>query len=60
MLRSKTALLFCHILIIEKQEELIELLYREDTASEEMKALKHEAEEKQAMLQKRRGLLPKL
>ena len=46
--------------IIEKQEALIDLLYQEDTASEEMKALKHEVEEKQAMLQKRRDLLPKL
>ncbi len=46
--------------IIEKQEALIELLYREDTASDEMKALKHEVEEKQAILQKRRDLLPKL
>ena len=46
--------------IIEKQEALIDLLYQEDTASDEMKALKHEVEEKQAMLQKRRDLLPKL
>ena len=46
--------------IIEKQEALIELLYREDTASDEMKALKHEVEEKQAILRKRRDLLPKL
>ena len=46
--------------IIEKQEALIDLLYREDTASDEMKALKHEVEEKQAVLQKRRDLLPKL
>ena len=36
------------------------LLYQEDTASDEMKALKHEVEEKQAVLQKRRDLLPKL
>ena len=41
-------------------ESLINLLYQEDTASEEMKALKHEVEEKQAVLQKRRDLLPKL
>ncbi len=34
--------------------------YQEDTASDEMKALKHEVEEKQAVLQKRRDLLPKL
>ena len=46
--------------IIEKQEALIALLYREDTASNEMKALKREVEEKQAVLQKRRDLLPKL
>ena len=45
--------------IIEKQEALIDLLYREDTASDEMKALKREVEEKQAVLQKRRDLLPK-
>ena len=45
--------------IIEKQEALIDLLYREDTASDEMKALKHEVEEKQAVLQKRRDLLVK-
>ena len=46
--------------IIEKQEALIDLLYQEDTASDEMKALKHEVEEKQAVLQKRRDLRPKL
>ena len=46
--------------LIEKQETLIDLLYREDTASDEMKALKREVEEKQAVLQKRRDLLPKL
>ena len=46
--------------IIEKQGTLIDLLYREDTASDEMKALKREVEEKQAVLQKRRDLLPKL
>ena len=46
--------------IIEKQEALIDLLYREDTANDEMKALKREVEEKQAVLQKRRDLLPKL
>jgi len=46
--------------IIEKQEALIDLLYQEDTASDEMKALKHEVEEKQAVLQKRRDLLPRL
>ncbi|MBR4579337.1 MAG: hypothetical protein IKO22_06990 [Oscillospiraceae bacterium] len=46
--------------IIEKQEALIDLLYREDTASDEMKALKREVDEKKAVLQKRRDLLPKL
>ena len=46
--------------IIEKQEALIGLLYQEDTASDEMKALKREVEEKQAVLQKRRDLLPRL
>ena len=43
--------------IIEKQGALIDLLYREDTASDEMKALKREVEEKQAVLQKRLRLL---
>ena len=46
--------------IIEKQQALIDLLYQEDTASDEMKTLKREVEEKQALLQKRRDLLPKL
>jgi uncharacterized membrane protein len=46
--------------IIEKQEALIDLLYQEDTASDEMKALKREVEEKRAVLQKRRDLLPRL
>ncbi len=46
--------------IIEKQEALIDLLYREDTASDEIRTLKREIEEKQAVLQKRRDLLPKL
>ena len=46
--------------IIEEQEALIDLLYQEDTASDEAKALKREVEEKQAVLQKRRDLLPKL
>ena len=35
------------------------LLHQEDTASDEMKALKREVEEKQAVLQKRWDLLPK-
>ena len=46
--------------IIEKQDALIGMLYREDSASEEMKALKREVDEKKAVLQKRRDLLPKL
>ena len=46
--------------IIEKQEMLIDLLYQENTASDEIRALKREVDEKQAMLQKRRELLPKL
>ncbi len=46
--------------LIEKQEALIDLLYHEDAASDEMKALKREVEEKKAVLQKRRDLLPKL
>ena len=46
--------------IIEKQGALIDLLYQEDTASEEIRALKREVEEKRAVLQKRRDLLPKL
>ena len=46
--------------IIEKQEELIDLLYQENTASDEIRTLKREVEEKQAVLQKRRDFLPKL
>ena len=46
--------------IIEKQEALINLLYQEETASTEIKALKHEVEAKKAVLEKRRSLLPKL
>ena len=45
--------------IIEKQEALIDLLYQENTASDEMRTLKREIEEKQAVIQKRRDLLPK-
>ena len=45
--------------IIEKQDALIRLLYREETASEEMKQLKQEADAKKAVLEKRRALLPK-
>ena len=36
------------------------LRHKEDTARDEMKALKREVEEKQAVLQKRRDLLPRL
>ncbi len=46
--------------IIEKQDALIDLLYQEDTASEEMKELKQEVDAKKAVLEKRRALLPKL
>jgi uncharacterized membrane protein len=46
--------------IIEKQEALIDLLYREDTASKEIKELKQEVDAKKAVLEKRRALLPKL
>ena len=46
--------------IIEKQAALIELLYQEDTASEEMKELKQEVDAKKTVLEKRRALLPKL
>ena len=46
--------------IIERQDALIDLLYQDDTASEEMKALKQEIDDKKAILEKRRALLPKL
>ena len=46
--------------IIEKQQALIDLLYQEDSASNEIRTLKRETEEKQAVLQKRRDLIPKL
>ena len=46
--------------IIEKQDALIDLLYQEDSASDEIRTLKQEIEEKQAVLQKRRDFLPKL
>ncbi len=46
--------------IIEKQDALIALLYREETASAEMKALMREVEAKKAVLRKRRTLLPRL
>lgn len=43
--------------ILAKQEELIELLYREENASPEAKVLKGEIDEKRAVLQKRRDRL---
>ena len=46
--------------IIEKQDALIDLLYQENSASDEISTLKQEIEEKQAVLQKRRDFLPKL
>ena len=46
--------------IIEKQDALIGLLYREEDASPEIRELKREVESKRAVLQKRRALFPKL
>ena len=46
--------------IIEKQDALIRLLYREEDASPEIRELKQEVESKKAVLQKRRALFPKL
>ena len=46
--------------IIEKQDALIRLLYREEDASPEIRELKQEVESKKAVLQKRRARLPKL
>ena len=46
--------------IIEKQDALIRLLYREEDASPEIRELKQEVESKKAVLQKRRVRLPKL
>ena len=46
--------------IIEKQDALIGLLYREEDASPEMQKLKGEIESKKAVLHKRRALFPKL
>ena len=45
--------------IIEKQDALIDLLYREETASLEMKDLRRDIEAKKAMLRRRRERLPK-
>ena len=44
--------------IIEKQDALIRLLYREEDASPEIRELKQEIETKKAVLQKRRVRLP--
>ena len=46
--------------IIEKQDALIGLLYREEDASPEIRELKQEVESKKAVLQKRRARFPKL
>jgi len=46
--------------IIEKQDALIDMLYREEDASPETQKLKREVESKKAVLQKRRALFPKL
>ena len=46
--------------IIEKQDALIGMLYREEDASPEVRELKREVESKKAVLQKRRALFPKL
>ena len=46
--------------IIEKQDALIRLLYREEDASHEIRELKQEVDSKKAVLQKRRALFPKL
>ena len=46
--------------IIEKQDALIGMLYREEDASPEIRELKQEVESKKAVLQKRRALFPKL
>ena len=46
--------------LIEKQDALIALLYREEAASPEIKELKREVESKKAVLQKRRVRFPKL
>ena len=46
--------------IIEKQDALIGLLYREESASLEMKELKRDIEAKKAVLRRRRERVPKL
>ena len=46
--------------IIEKQDALISILYREEDVSPETRRLKREVESKKAVLLKRRALFPKL
>ena len=46
--------------VIQKQDELIGLLYREEAASEEQKELKRSIEKDMALLEKRKLRLPKL
>lgn len=46
--------------VLRRQEELIDLLYREETASEQARALKKEIDDKNAVLQKRRDRIPSL
>ena len=46
--------------IIEKQDALIGLIYREETASLEMKNLKRDIESKKAVLRRRRAHVPRL
>ena len=46
--------------IIEKQDALIGMLYREEDASPETQKIKREVESKKAVLLKRRALFPKL
>ena len=44
--------------IIDKQDALIDLLYREEDASPEIRELKREVDAKKALLQKRRARFP--
>lgn len=44
--------------IIDKQDALIDLLYREEDASPEIRELKREVDSKKALLQKRRARFP--
>ena len=45
--------------IIEKQDALIDQLYREEAATDEIREMKRDIEAKKAVLQKRRAWLPK-